>query len=58
VRQLIKDFLGKVRAKLMEDPFLAEEVESHVEEIHEYVMFQLHHEFFKFNNPSVDEVRF
>ena len=42
----------------MEDPFLAEEVESHVEEIHEYVMFQLHHEFFKFNNPSVDEVRF
>jgi len=39
IRQLIVDFLGKVRIKLMEDQFLAEEVESHVEEIHEYVMF-------------------
>jgi len=42
----------------MEDTFLAEEVESHVAEIHEYVMFQLHHEFFKFHDPSDDEIRF
>jgi hypothetical protein len=58
IRQLIIDFLGKVKIKLMEDTFLAEEVEIHVAEIHEYVMFQLHHEFFKLHDPSDDEIRF
>jgi hypothetical protein len=42
VRKLLEDFRIKVHTQLKLDKLLASDSEKHLDEIHEYVLFQLH----------------
>lgn len=52
---MVVDFQNKVRGQLQEDALLRTDYLTHLEEINEYVMFQLHQEFFKCRTFSVDD---
>jgi len=52
VKNLIIAFRKKVLEQLSLDNLLKKEKEAHLDEIHEYVLFQLHQEFFKFEKKS------
>ena len=46
ISQLFTDFYRHVRVKLEDDPLLSKDINENIEEISEYVMFNLHAEFF------------
>ena len=52
VRKLLVDFRNKVHSQLKLDKLLWNDSEAHLDEIHEYVLFQLHQEFFKFQKTT------
>jgi hypothetical protein len=52
VRKLIMDFRKKVYQKMKYDKLLSSDCEKHLDEMHEYVMAQLHLEFFKFSKMT------
>ena len=56
IKQVIEEFQRRVSARFGEDQLLCNEMEMHLEEMQEYVMFQLHQSFFFNNAPSPDEI--
>ena len=58
IRVLFRDFYAKVQDKLEQDPLLCRDLTENMEEISEYVMFNLHAEFFYNTEPSQEEKAF
>lgn len=46
IKKMFEDFYEKVRSKMEQDKLLSTALAENMEEIAEYVMFNLHHEFF------------
>ena len=55
---LFQDFYEYVREELEKDPLLNKNVNENIQEIAEYVMFNLHAEFFYCQAKSPEEIRF
>ena len=58
VRKLLADYMAKVKEKILESPYLKHDLLSHMDEIHAYVIQQIHNQMFHREMPSVAEYNF
>lgn len=58
VRKLLADFMAKIREKILESPHLKHDLSSHMDEIHSYIIQQMHNQMFHREMPSVAEYNF
>lgn len=58
VRKLLADFMNKVKGKILESTNLKNDLPSHMDEIHAYVIQQIHNQMFHRDMPSVAEYNF
>jgi hypothetical protein len=55
---LFAELYRNLKSQLLEDKDLCIELDMHLEELHEYIMFQLYGEFFSESTPSPREKKF
>lgn len=58
VKELFRVLYEKMEAFILEEPGMCDDLRMHLEEIHEFIMFQLHQDFFANTQPSPDEINF